>query len=52
MVLNNGTADGEPHAHAAGLCGEKGLKDARHRVRVETCPGIFYLYLYLVPFNV
>src|SRR5271157_5617971 len=51
MGLNNRTADGKSHAHAAGFRSEKGLKDPSYCVRVKTYPRAFYRYLHLVRFH-
>jgi len=52
MGLNDGTADGKSHAHAAGLRGVEMLKDPSYCVLVETYPRVFDRCLHLAGINV
>src|SRR5262245_55810006 len=52
MGLKNGTANGEPHAHAAGLRGIERVKDLVPCVRVKTYARIFNRSLHVVCINI
>src|SRR5712664_1284266 len=40
--LDNGAADRQPHAHAAGLGGEEGTKELVNRVRIDADAGVLH----------
>jgi hypothetical protein len=52
MLLNNGTADGESHAHTGGLGGVERIEDPFYCVRVKPGSGVFNRYLHLIRVNV
>src|SRR5271157_299678 len=52
MVLNNRTADGKSHAHAAGFRGVERVKDLVQRLRVNTYPRVFDRYHHLIRIDI
>ena len=52
MGLNNGTADGESHAHAARLGGVERVKDLAYVFGSRPGPRVFDRYLHLIRINV
>ena len=52
VVLHDGTADGESHAHAGALGGVKRLEDFADGIRIETRPRISHSYHDLIRIKV